>query len=277
MLKEIEVIVFDLDGTLYGDTHHFDYYADRLCEKLAPSNRNSFYRDYQIVKDNKHPLKVGTVYDAEQDIILIQKDGKVLQALTWAGKELSEEKIRELYHNELEFNLHSLLNVGDYWWIPVSIARHYGLTSEQAHQSFLETREFMMSAKFQMLEIKGYKEELQRLSKTKKLVLYTNSPQKDSVVIVEKLGFKNFFDYMIFEGQKPVMTEEYFIKIRDHYHVKFSNILSIGDNAINEIIPAKKLGCKTILIDAHEIGDKTHTDYIVKNIEGLVDLLKKVD
>ncbi len=30
--KKIKVIIFDLDGTLYEDTHHFDYYAKRIEE-----------------------------------------------------------------------------------------------------------------------------------------------------------------------------------------------------------------------------------------------------
>jgi FMN phosphatase YigB (HAD superfamily) len=276
MLNEIEVFVFDLDGTLYEDTHHFDFYADRLCEKLNPANWDNFYKDYQLVKENKHPLKVGTVYDADNDLILTQKDRKVLQAISWTGKKISEEKVTELYPEELEFNFHSLFNVGDFWWVPVSIARHYGISNELAHQSFIQTREYMMSSNFQMKEIPGFKDTLFSLSKIKKLVLFTNSPQKDSEVIVRKLGFFDFFDYKIFEGQKPVKTEEYLIKIRDHYHVPFSKIFSIGDNPINEIIPANKLGCKTILIDAHEIGDQTHADYVVKNIEGLVELLKKM-
>lgn len=276
MLNEIEVVVFDLDGTLYEDTHHFDFYADRLCEKLNQANRDHFYRDYQLVKENKHPLKIGTVYDAANDFILRQKDRKVLHAFSWMGKKISKTEIRALYPGELTFNFQSLLNVGDFWWIPVSIAKHYGISDESAQQSFLQTREYMMSSDFQMKEIPGFKDTLFSLSKIKKLVLYTNSPQKDSEVIVKKLGFLDFFDYKIFEGQKPVKTAEYFIKIHEHYHMPFSNILSIGDNAINEIIPANKLGCKTLLIDAHEIGDETHADYIVKNIAGVVELLNKM-
>src|SRR5579875_1613925 len=272
MLKDIEVIVFDLDGTLYDDTHHFDFYAERLCEKLNPKNRDDFYQDYQLVKENKHPLKVGTVYDAVKDLILIQRDGKVLHAISWAGKKLAEDKVRELYPEKLKFNFHSLLNVGDFWWIPVSIAKHYGISDDGAEQAFLQTREYMMSPDFQMKEIPGFKEILCSLSKTKKLVLYTNSPQKDSEVILKKLGLRDFFDYKIFKGQKPVKSEEYFEIIRNHYHVSFSNILSIGDNAINEIIPANKLGCRTILIDTHNIGGQTYADYVVKNIAGVVEI-----
>ncbi|NRD77853.1 HAD family hydrolase [Bacillus sp. BRMEA1] len=276
MLKDIEVIVFDLDGTLYEDTHHFDFYADRLCEKLAPTNKEHFYKDYQLVKENKHPLKIGTVYDANHDFILIQQNGKVLRAVNWEGEKISDNVVKELYPGELKFNLHSLFSVGDFWWVPASIARHYGLSGVSANQSFLQTREYMMSADFQMKEIPSFKDTLFSLSKRKKLVLYTNSPQKDSEVIAKKLGFLECFDYKIFEGQKPVRTEENFIKIKDHYQLPFSKMLSIGDNAINEIIPAKKLGCKTIQIDAHEIGDQAHADYVVKNIAGVVELLKKM-
>ncbi|WP_433747675.1 HAD family hydrolase [Falsibacillus pallidus] len=274
MLKDVEVIVFDLDGTLYEDIHHFDYYADRLGEKLDPINRKRFEDDYQIFKENRLPLKIGTVYDVKNDLVLKQRGGKVLEAFDWSGEKVSEEKIAELYPEEIVFDFDSMLNVGDLWWIPVSIARHYGLSSELAHQSFLQTREYMMTDDFQMEEIQGFKDALQSLSQSKKLVLFTNSPQKDSEVIVTKLGFLDYFDYKIFEGRKPVKTEAALRKISDHYGVPFSQILSVGDNAINEIYPARKLGCQTILIDGHDYGDPSQADYVVKNISGVVELLE---
>ncbi|RDI36898.1 HAD family hydrolase [Falsibacillus pallidus] len=274
MLNDVEVIVFDLDGTLYEDIHHFDYYASRLGEKLDPINRKRFEEDYQTFKENRLPLKIGTVYDVKNDLVLKQNGGKVLEAFDWFGEKLSEEKIAELYPQEIVFDFDSMLNVGDLWWIPVSIARHYGLSSELAHQSFLQTREYMMTNDFQMEEIEGFKDALQSLSQSKKLVLFTNSPQKDSEVIVTKLGFLDYFDYKIFEGRKPVKTEAALRKISDHYGVPFSKILSVGDNAINEIYPARKLGCQTILIDGHDYGDPSQADYVVKNISGVVELLE---
>ncbi|RLQ93683.1 HAD family hydrolase [Falsibacillus albus] len=277
MLKDVEVIVFDLDGTLYEDIHHFDHYADLLGEKLDLISRKSFEKDYQSFKEGRLPLKIGTVYDVENDLVLIQKNGHVLEAFEWSGAKVSKEKVSELYPQEIVFDFHSMLNVGDLWWVPVSIARHYGLSSELAHQAFLQTREYMMTPEFQMQEIQGFKEVLQSLSRTKKLVLFTNSPQKDSEVIVTKLGFMDYFDYKIFDGRKPVKTERALRKISEHYDVPFSKILSIGDNAINEIYPARKMGCQTILIDGHEYGDPSQADYVVKNIAGVVELLEGIE
>ncbi|MDF0727383.1 hypothetical protein PY093_11865 [Cytobacillus sp. S13-E01] len=45
--NKTRVIVFDLDGTLYEDTHHFDYYALRLQEMLPEENRVLFWNDYE--------------------------------------------------------------------------------------------------------------------------------------------------------------------------------------------------------------------------------------
>lgn len=274
-MKNIKVIVFDLDGTLYEDTHHFDYYADRLCEKLDFASKESFYRDYHSVLNGSHTLKIGTVYDVNNNLVLYQEHGEVEEAYTWNGVQLSTAQLKTLYQDRIHFEFHSMINIGDLWWVPAAIARHYGIDIKAAETSFLETREYMMTSEFKMKEIPGFKEVLKKLATVKKFVLLTNSPLKDSEVIVTKLGFLDFFDNKIFDGKKPLQTKDHLTKIKQYYQVEFDQILCIGDNAINEIFPAQELGCATVLIDPHGISEPTHADIIVENITGLVTILNK--
>lgn len=274
-MKDIKVVVFDLDGTLYEDTHHFDYYAARLCEKLDRTYKDAFYQDYEAVLKGLHPLKIGMVYDGHQDLILSHKNGMVKEAFTWEGTEVSRDEVTRLYPNKLQFDYHSMINVGDLWWVPSSIARHYGISPEEAGASFIETRKYMMTPGFILKEVPGFKEIIERLATDKKLILLTNSPQEDSEVIISKLGFQDLFDECIYDGQKPNRTKEHLSKIKDHYHIDFQQMLCIGDNAINEITPAKELGCKTILIDPHGISEAFEADIIVRNIEGLIETLQE--
>ena len=135
-LDKIKVVVFDLDGTLYEDTHHFDYYAERLKEKLPTEKHDSFTKDYQAVLNEEHTLKMGRVYDVEHDLVLVQINGEVTEAYMWDGTSLPKDKIQQLFKNKLTFDYTSTLNIGDLWWVPNAIARHYGLKGEQAQQAF---------------------------------------------------------------------------------------------------------------------------------------------
>src|SRR6476660_4577892 len=45
--NKLKVIVCDLDGTRYEDTHHFEYYAKQLQHKLPTEKHEAFWKDYQ--------------------------------------------------------------------------------------------------------------------------------------------------------------------------------------------------------------------------------------
>ncbi|MGM0843723.1 MAG: HAD family hydrolase [Bacillota bacterium] len=271
--KTIKAVVFDLDGTLYEDTHHFDFYAERLKARTAVEHQGSFEDDYQKIVKGVHPLRIGRVYDVSRDLILIHKNGIVSEAFTWDGEKLDEEGVRGLYCEKLTFDMDTMLNVGDLWWVPNSIGRHYGLSSSDSAEAFMETRAFMTTPDFQMNTIQAFNEILAELQEDVQLVLLTNSPEEDSEIILEKLGLKDSFHLKIFNGSKPLRTKERFAMIKEKIGAEYKEMMSVGDNLINEIQPAKELGCSTVLIDPHEIGEPDDADYIVSNIHGVVPIL----
>ncbi|MFC3523137.1 hypothetical protein ACFOLK_00405 [Marinococcus halophilus] len=62
-----ELLIFDLDGTLYEDTEHFDYYAERLGAFIPEKERTTFFTEYDAVQKGERALQIGTAYDAEKD------------------------------------------------------------------------------------------------------------------------------------------------------------------------------------------------------------------
>lgn len=270
----IKVIVFDLDGTLYEDTHHFEFQAARLKEKLPLEKQPLFEKDFLAVKENKHPLRIGRIYDALRDLILVYLDNHVQEAYDWDGNKLPDEKVKELYPEPIEFNLETMVNVGDPWWTSTSIAVHYGLNSKQSYQAFLETRAYMMGPDFEMEPIEGFKEALEGIHSKVNLVLLTNSPQPDSEEILTKIGLDQLLNFKIFNGEKPTRTIERFEFVKNHFNVQYDEILSVGDNWINEIRPVQSLGCKTIFIDPHGLGNETSADLVVKRMGEVIPLLR---
>ncbi|KMJ59944.1 hypothetical protein AB685_03595 [Bacillus sp. LL01] len=274
-MDKISTIVFDLDGTLYEDTHHFQYYADLLKNKLTGEKQDAFEKDYLAVGEGKHTLKIGRVYDAEQDLILAHNDGTVTHGWTWAGQEVPQEKLASLYPEPLPFDLLNMLSIGDLWWVPVSIGKHYGLSSEEAYRAFLQTREHMMTDDFLLEPLVEFAEVLEKLHKKYTLILMTNSPQTDSDVILKKLGFTSYFHDKIYEANKPINTADRLTYISQQHYVPFTQMLSVGDNYINEILPAARLGCKTICIDPYGIFENSEATQTVAGLAELAVTLEK--
>lgn len=274
--SKIKVMVFDLDGTVYEDTHHFDYQAARLKDKLPADKQPLFERDYEAMKRGEHPIRIGRIFDVLQDLILVQLDNRVQEAYDWDGNKMSNEKIKELYPESIEINFDTMLSMGDPWWTSISIAAHYGLPSKQCHEAFLETREYMMGPEFEMQPIKGFQAMLEEIHNKMKIVLLTNSPEPDSEAILKKIGLDQLFDLKIFNGQKPTRTLERFEYIKNHFGVSYEEIVSVGDNWINEIRPVRPLGCATVFIDPHGLGGETSADLVVEKMGDAIPVLKEM-
>jgi FMN phosphatase YigB (HAD superfamily) len=273
-LAKIKAIVFDLDGTLYEDTHHFDYYANQLREKLHKDVQPIFEKEYALAKEDQHTLRMGRVYDVEKDLVLVQLDNQVVEAYEWNGEALPNDKLKSLYPDPITLDFIRFINVGDLWWVPVSIALHNGLPPEQAESAFLETRNFMMGPDYEMKRIPGLKDLLESLHSKIKLVLLTNSPEPDSEMLLQKLGISSCFDLKLFNGKKPVRTVERFETVKETFNVSFEEILSVGDNWINEIRPVQPLGCATIFIDTHHLDGTA--DLIVETMGEVITYLEKL-
>lgn len=273
-MKQAKVIVFDLDGTLYADTHHFDYYAKLIRELLPEEVKDSYSEQYEAALNGKHAVRIGRVYDAKKDLLLMQEDGEVLEAYDWEGTKLADDSVAELYPEPIQIDLTDMVSIGDQWWIPPVLARHYGIGPEQTYEAFQQTREWMMGPEFVMEPIAGLADQLRRLSESKRLVLLTNSPQADSEAILVKLGLADVFDHKIFMGQKPMESQNHFKAVAKRYDCAFHEIISIGDNWVNDIHPPRRLGCRTIFIDWHQTGRPDSADIVVRSMQEAVEIFK---
>ena len=275
MNNKPKLIVFDLDGTVYEDIHHFDYYVDLIKSLLPETTQDNFLKDYQLVLNNEHPLKFGRIYDTLNDLIIVQLKNNIENVYTWSGSQLEQEKIAQLYPQPVNIDMQRYLSIGDLWWVPNTIAFHYGLNRTQTKQSFLKTREYMMGSDFNMIPVPGFKECLASLKNTMHLVLMTNSPQIDSEVILEKLGLKDLFTEKIFTASKPTKTIAHIKYLSEKYQVSYDEILSVGDNYVNEILPASQLSCQTIYIDHHNSGYE-NLGIVVNSVRDLIPHLNKL-
>ncbi|MEW5321633.1 HAD family hydrolase [Geobacillus thermoleovorans] len=273
---DIKAIVFDLDGTLYEETGHFDYYAEQVAKRLCETDRPRFWNDYRAVFAGRHPLRIGVVYDTKEDLILQLEEGNVREARRWSGEPLMKLEIETVYTKPVAVDLDRFFSIGDLWWVPSSIGRHYGLANADTYAAFLKTREWMMGPEFKMHGAPGLAETLTELRKKAALVLMTNSPEPDSEAILRKLGLTDVFHHKIFQAAKPIKTAAHLEAIRARFGVDYRQMLCVGDNVGNDIAPARRLGCRTMLVDTYGLAKQGDADFIVASTSACVPVLRRL-
>lgn len=242
LLRDCDLYIFDLDGTVYEETAHFDVYRDELVKRLAPDKVQDFLADLNLALAGQHPLRLGSSYHLETGLIRHEKT-----VLNWAGKPIME-------HGPTSNWIH----VEDPWVIYRVIARHYGLAQEQVQAAFVATRTYMQSDNFSMKGLPGLQEAISALKQQGcHFVLMTNSPEPDSRDILNKLGLANAFDKSIFLAHKEVQARQHLTDLEHQFGLSFNQMVSIGDNFRNEILPALEMGMKAVYIDRYHIPGRT--------------------
>lgn len=248
---DIELFIFDLDGTLYEDTDHFDYYASLIKEKLpTPDQQAEYQKGYDKMKRGEHLVAFGKAYDAKRDAIL------TLDAMTldvtevhdWNGQAWPLEKVHDVYSEPLAFDFENMIAVGDGWWYPAVMGRHMGVPVEEIGDCYIKTKDYMVTDRFQLTKTPGLIDTLTQLKENKKLVLMTNSERDDVTRLLSELGLTGLFTEEITSAFKPARTVEHFERLFSEYEVKPHQVLTIGDNFINDVAPALKMGMKGVYI-----------------------------
>lgn len=276
-LNALRVIVYDLDGTVYDDTRHFELYAREIQSHLPDAVREAFWADYTAAVEGRHAaLRIGTFYDAERDLILETRAGRAVRALHWDGSELPPLVRQSLYPGLVEPDHASIMNVGDLWWVPTAISAHHGGVAEKHQQAFLRIRDVMSDPEFVVRPISELQETIESLRGRVVQVLATNSPQPDSESIMRKVGLLGLFDRMYFRSNKPAGLKAIFDEVAADFGIPFHSILSVGDNLINEIAPAKAMGCQTVFIDPHDLGAAREADLVVRTMTDFLPTLRQL-
>ncbi len=250
MIQQSKLLIFDLDGTLYEDTEHFDYYCKLLQKKVDPEIADEFYETYEKMKEGIHPVKIGKVYDLQNDaaITIEPLTMQITAVHNWDGSEWTREKREKEYGETISFDLKRMIAIGDGWWLPFVTAVHYGLTEQDTWEAYNLTKEYMVSDQFSLTKTPGLKEALTRLKEEKIIAVLTNSEHEDVMRLLRELGLEGLFHEVVTSALKPVKTKERFTYLLEKYKVKPEEAVSIGDNILNEIAPALLSGMKAIYI-----------------------------
>ena len=120
-------------------------------------------------------------------------------------------------------------------------------------------------------------EALRECRKSLKVALLTNTDAFPFEFVKLRYGIEKYFDFVVasYDIQSVKPDTKMFIVALEKLGLKPEEVVMCGDNPFNDIIPAKQLGMKTMLIDTKRIfSDFTGADYTVSTIKDFTDKLK---
>lgn len=273
LYQQADVIIFDLDGTLYEDTDHFAYFADLLKQEVTDDLKVDFEKEYERMIAGDHIVTIGKVYDAVKDNVLEidSSSMKVYKAWTWSGTSIDKETITQEYSSPVQCDFNTMIAIGDGWWLPNVCAKHFGVAD--TYPAYEKTKEYMATDQFQLTQIPKLRDSLWHLKEKKEIILITNSQADDVQRLLQQLNLEGIFENIITQAKKPQITMNHFSAIMKKYAVKPEKMLSIGDNYINEIAPAIRLGMNTIFIDVYGLS---YPEYKGKKVSSISETLEEM-
>lgn len=232
--RTYDLILFDFDGTLYDSEDHFDHYLNYVSNRI-PARREQLIADYKAVLAGEASMQVGQ------------------HVTTDTGS----------------------FYIGDYWWIIHALGTAHGATVEDLEESFLETRTYMMNHPEETRLITGLSPWLANAHTSGHPIccLATNSPERDSSVILAALGVRDYFADITYAAQKPKNTQAILARLSEQFGIPAARMLSIGDHYYNDVEPALQFGADGLFINRHGVAHARSCTYEVTTSEALMDFL----
>lgn len=270
-LKDIKLLVLDLDGTLYQDEQFVQTYVTSLFGSDAEGEVVNQWNQVavQILQD-QHPLKLGHFYHKTLNCGVLHREGQAVGLYDWMGQ--------RVYHpNEVTLEDSAELHyIGDAWGVVGAIAGQARIPEERRGEAFMAVRKQMIEGSHPIQGHAGVNTVLRDMKHVPHKLLISNSSQEAAVDFVTRLELGALFDEIILGGDKPYGLARVVEAYMEKHAIRPEQVLSIGDNAWNDLYPVRKLGGRTVWISPYESHDEQQWDVRLRTLDELEQLLRKV-
>lgn len=270
-LHEIEVVLFDLDGTLYQDGTFYKRYLELLFkEGNYAASLEEMLEEMDRLLEGRHTSSIGDWYHPSTD--------------TWSRETLEnqlEVPHQDWYGAEVKIEPSQLTNTpaiyaGDAWSLVSIFTVKYGIDEAKRQEAFQQVRKEMLQGSSSFERHTGLYEAIRQLSVVQSKLLLTNSPENTGREFIAALGASELFSDIIYGAGKPVGMEQFMSELMKREGLRPEQILSIGDHAWNDLYPVRKLGGRTAWISAYPSSDPSPWDVRLTTLDELASLLADI-
>ncbi|MBO7745130.1 HAD family hydrolase [Paenibacillus sp. MWE-103] len=271
-LAAVKVVVFDMDGTLYQDHAFLERYIRYLLEGTEHEGETeAAVRLGGAMQAGEHPGGFGHFYHAGDDVCLALEGERFVRGYNWADG--GEIDVGARAYGGYASLAPQLIPIGDPWSIVTALCRRYGLPDAKLRAAFERVRKEMLRPPHQFERSTGLFRAIEALDAVEKKSLLTNTPVESGVEFLGFMGIRHLFGDVIFGADKPAGLHAYMMSLlAQGYEPR--EILTIGDNAWNDLHPVKRLGGRTCLVSPYPSRDPEAWDLRLARLDELEELMR---
>lgn len=241
-LEGVQVILFDMDGTLYQD---FTFHRDYLRYLLQGTAWERYTGEVTALADG---ILSGGVLPMNRFYRVRPAEGlegpAALPAHLRAG--LAEELPFARCYRE---GLGELQFLGDPWEVATYIAAALGVLEQNGEAAFLRVRGEMEAAALHLDP--ALRDLLAAMRERYVTVLLSNSPEESAAGFIDRLGLTGAFTHVRYSARKPMGLFENLERCPGLAGMEREHLLSVGDHAFNEIVNVHLAGGKTVWMNPY--------------------------
>lgn len=261
MAQKIKTVVFDLDGTIYQNNEFYVDYIRLLVsgtQYAGWENRlTCFCRDVLTSVRQDKPLMMNRFYREEP-----------------LPRSSPEEFFHALEKAACDFSKDACF-LGDAWSLVQLLGNCLNLYTEDRRTTlFLQTREKMLESGLVCDE--ALKAAILALGQQCSTLLLTNAPPETAQHFLRSLGVENVFRQIRFNCNKPDGLLSAIEAACPGALLQPESILSIGDNAFNDLYPVQAIGGQTVWINSYPGIDTPTCNFYVKTTTELAQFLQEL-
>ena len=250
-LLDVDLVIFDFDGTLYEGTGFVEGHLERLQRYLGQDTPD-LAATYTQVRAGEHVLRLGDLFHLPTATILRPSPEppsdrfglRIDQVLDLDGAPAQAPE--GVVDGHVAFDA-PVTYVGDPWQIAAALGRCFGVGETGWREAFAATRQAMNHPDFDLGVPACLPDLLDRFDHVPQRVLVTNTAEALGGDAVAKVGVADRFHEVVFDAKKPAGLST--LIAERSQGLDPTRVLCIGDNYWNDIVPAYQLGAQCVLVD----------------------------
>lgn len=245
-LGDITVVLFDLDGTLHDDPRAMDRYLTALEDTMRDGGGLGLRSEVDSVVEGRHPsARPGRFVEPKRGLVLDAPRWIVESATDWQGDSVAipDDLAGRVQHDG------PLRYLGDLWQIIGALAARRGADEAVLGPAFSLTRRFVNDPATELARFACLDGLLDRLAAGRRLLLATNTPEELGRPLVDRLDLHHPFELVRFDARKPAGCAELITEAHRRWGTATHQVLVVGDNLWNDLLPPAEQGCRTVHLD----------------------------